>query len=181
MTPQFEPCGERARWRVLYDLLCVKEIGDILSYEEMGKALDLDPAEGRHTIQLAMRRAGKELERVDSRAISPVTNTGYRVVEPAEHMKLARKHQKRARNEIDRGHSKVTNVDLSQMDHNTRKSFELVAQAFQMQSSYVARLDVKQEQMERALGSVTQQSERTAEEVEELKERLRRLEEPPSE
>jgi hypothetical protein len=96
VTP-FEPAGDKARWRVLYDVLTKHGVGDVVTYDVMGEALNLDPEKERHTIQMAIRRAAREYEREDHRALEPVPNEGYRVVEPAEHMRLARRPRRPVR------------------------------------------------------------------------------------
>jgi hypothetical protein len=180
MSP-FTPRGDSARWRIIYNLLKPLDIGDVLTYEEMGKALDLDPRRERVTIQLAMRRAAQELEEVEKRAVDVVTNEGYRVVEPKEHLMLARRHQKRANRQLSRGQSKVINVDFNLIDPETRKAFEVIAGAFAAQIDFNQRMDIRQANLEAAVRAVTQQTEqhleRTADEIEELRARLRRLEE----
>ncbi len=175
MSP-FEPAGETARWRILYDLLSGRTVGDVLNYEVMAEALDLDPIEDRHTIQLAMRRASRELELENKHAVEAVQNVGYRIVEPEEHLRLARGQQRRASRALARGHSKVVNVDLSNVDPEVRNAFQVVASAFAMQMEFNRRTDVRQKKLEDALDAVREKSTRTDEEVAELRARLDRLE-----
>jgi leucyl aminopeptidase len=180
MSP-FRPVGDRPRWRVIYDLLRKLNVGDLLSYEEMGHALDLDADTDRLTIQLAMRRAARELEVVDKHAVDAVTNQGYRIVEPNEQAHLARRHQRKANRSLARGQSKVVNVDFNQIDPETRKAFEIMAGAFAAQIDFNRRMDVRQRNLEKAVEAVSARTEekalRTDEELAELRARLRRLEE----
>lgn len=180
----FEPVGEQARWRTLYYLIRDVAVGDLLSYEEMATALDLDPLKDRNIIQLAMRRAGRELETTNKRAVDAVPNQGYRVVEPEEHALLARRHQRKSNRSLVRGHSKVVNVDFNQMDPEARKAIELMASAFASQMDFNRRMDVRQANLEKAVEAVTRQTEaqanRTDEELAALHDRLRRVEERTS-
>lgn len=175
MSP-FEPAGDVARWRILYALLAGSAVGDVLTYEAMAEALDLDPADDRHTIQVAMRRAAKELEQEDKHAVEAVQNVGYRIVETEEHLRLARQQQRRSTRALVRGHSKVVNVDLSGVDPEVRNAFQVVASAFAMQMEFNRRTDVRQKKLEDALETVREKSTRTDEEVAELRARLERLE-----
>lgn len=175
MSP-FQPAGDRARWRDVYDLLQDTKTGDVLTYEEIGAALKLDPDDDRHMIQMAMRRAAKEHEEAGRRAVEAVPNEGYRVVEAPEHLRLARGQQKRAGRALARGQSKVTNVDLSGLEPETRRAFEVVARAFAMQMDFNKRLDVRQAKLEQAVGAMSERTERTEQEIAELKARLARLE-----
>lgn len=175
MSP-FQPAGERARWHAVYDLLCKTETGSILTYEAIGEALVLDPESDRHAIQMAVRRAAKEHEVLNKRAIEAVPNQGYRVVEVPEHLRLARAQHKRASKALARGQSKVVHVDLSGLEPETRRAFEVVAQAFAMQLEFNKRFDVRQVKLEEAVTSMTERTERTEQEIAELKARLARLE-----
>jgi hypothetical protein len=180
MSP-FRPVGDRARWRTIYDLLRVRKVGEMLTYDEMGAALDLDPDEDRTTIQLAMRRAARELETEDKHAVDVVVNEGYRIVEPAEHAQLAHRHQRKANRSLARGKSKVDNVDFNAIEPEARKVFELMARAFGAQIAFNRSMDVRQRNLEKAVEAVTRrtevQAQRTDEEIAELRGRLRRLEE----
>lgn len=175
MSP-FEPVGDTARWRILYALLHHIEVGGILTYEAMADALELDPGADRHTIQVAMRRASRELELVDKHATEAVQNVGYRIVEPEEHLNLARRQQRRSSRALVRGRSNVVNVDLADVDPEVRKAFQVMAAAFQMQMEFNRRTDVRQKKLEDALGTVREESTRTADEVAQLRDRLEKLE-----
>lgn len=172
----FEPLGEQARWRVIYDLLTVLDVGQTLTYEEMATALELDPDKDRHALQMAVRRAARESEESDKRALEAVPNVGYRVVEPVEHLRLARGQQRRAAVALRSGHSKSVNVNFNGLDPEVRHAFQVVAQAFAMQMDFNRRLDVQQKRLSDAVQAVSQDQQRSAQEITELRERLERLE-----
>lgn len=172
----FQPSGEQARWRTLYDLLQSTPVDGMLTYKRMAEALDLHPEDDRHAIQMAMRRAARELEEHDKHAVDVVPNHGYRVVKAPEHMMLAKRQQRRSSRALKRGHSKVTNVDLSQLDPDTRQAFEVVARAFAAQMDINRRLDIGQRRLKESLDSMTQRQDRSDEEIRRLRERLDRLE-----
>lgn len=103
-------------------------------------------------------------------------NVGYRVVEPEEHLRLAKGQQRRSTKALQRGQSKVVNVDLSNVDPEVRQAFQVVASAFAMQMEFNRRTDVRQKKLEESLEAVRETSTRTEEEVAELRARLDRLE-----
>jgi hypothetical protein len=175
MSP-FEPAGETARWRILYAALQERSVDDVITYETMAELLELDPADDKHTIQVAMRRAAIELEKVDKHAVEAVVNVGYRIVEPEEHLRLAKGQQRRSSRALARGQSKVVNVDLSNVEPEVRQAFQVVASAFAMQMEFNRRTDIRQKKLEESLDAVRETSTRTEEEVAELRERLDRLE-----
>lgn len=175
MTP-FQPVGDKARWRIIYDLLTSMKPGDVLTYADVGEHLDLHPDDDRHAIQMAVRRAAKEFEENDLHALEAVQNVGYRVVQTAEHMVLAKRQQRRSHRALASGHSKVANVDLSDVDPEVRKAFEVMAQAFAMQMDFNRRMDVRQKRLEDTLEAVVERTDRSDSEVSELRSRLERLE-----
>ncbi len=179
MSP-FRPIGEVARWQSVYALLRVTKTGDILTYEAIGEALELDSQSERHAIQMAVRRAAKEHEEADNRAIEAVPNKGYRVVEAPEHLRLARGQHRRASKALARGQSKVVHVDLAALDPETRHAFEVVASAFAAQIEFNKRFDIRQKRLEAAFDAMTERTDkterRTEQEIAELKARLARLE-----
>lgn len=175
MSP-FVPVGAEARWRTIYGLLADTPVGEVLTYEAIAEALKLDPLKDRHTIQVAMRRAGRELEEQNGHAVDAVKNTGYQVVDASGHLNLARRQQKRSNNALASGNSKVVNVDLTGVDPEIQKAFQVMASAFSMQMEFNRRTDVRQKRLEQSLQSVVKQTAKTDEELAELRARLERLE-----
>lgn len=175
MSP-FQPAGVRARWLDVYDALKASSVGDVVTYEQLGGVLKLDPDADRHKIQMAVRRAGAQYEQYDKRALDAVKNVGYRIVEAPEHLMLARRHQSKASKSLVRGHSKAVNVDLSGMDTQTRNALETVARAFAMQMDFNRRFDVRQKRLEDALKAASTRVDRSEQEIAELRARLDRLE-----
>jgi hypothetical protein len=175
MSP-FIPADGVARWQIVYDLLVQAATGTIVTYEDLGKALRLDPDGERHAIQMAVRRAAREHEVKDNRALDAVPNVGYRIVTAPEHLTLARRHQRKAGRSLERGRSKVEHVDLSGLDADTRHAFTVVAQAFALQADFNRRLDIRQKRLEQQVASATSAQEHTAEEIAELRARLEKLE-----
>lgn len=172
MTP-FTPKGDQARWRTIYALLSQMNVDDILTYQQMTEALDVDD---RHALQMAMRRAAKELEEVNKHAVEVVPNIGYKIVDAPAHLILAKRQQRRAGKALARGHSKVVNVDLSEVEPEVRSAFQVVAQAFSMQMEMNRRFDTRQRKLETAVREINEQTARSEEELAALRARIERLE-----
>lgn len=172
----FEPAGDTARWRIVYGLLVKASVDQVITYEDMGNALNLDPDGDRHAIQMAVRRAAKEHEVLDGRALDVVPNAGYRIVTVPEHLTLAKRHHKKASRSLARGQSKVDHVDLTGVEPETRKAFEIVAQAFQMQADFNRRVEANQRKLSRQVANASSAQKRTDDEIAELKARLAQLE-----
>jgi hypothetical protein len=142
----------------------------------MGLHLDLDPDKDRHAIQMATRRAAREFAATELHALEAVTNLGYRIVEPKEHIRLAREHQKKSTKSLVRGHSAASLVDLSALSVEDRRAIEVVAQALAIQMDFNRRMDVRQSRLEAAVTSINTKTERSEEEIAHLRARLERLE-----
>lgn len=172
----FAPAGHTARWRILYGLLTELDPGETLTYEAMAEALDLDPHRDRAKIRSAITRAAAEHEVEDKRALQVVPNVGYRVADAGEHIRLARDHQRKSSRSLERGHSKVVNLDRTRLDPATRKLAELIGLAFQAQQDFNRRFDVRQQNLEQAVEMITKRGDRTEDELLEMRQRMDRLE-----
>lgn len=175
----FEPIGDQARWRTIYEMFCDAAVGDVVSYSAIAAALDVKLPQEMAKLYPAITRAAREHEVQDDRVIEMVRGRGCRIVEPAEQLRLARVHEKKARKSLARGHSKVVHVDFNGMDPDTRKAFEIVAGAFARQMDINARTARRQAELDEALRKITTQQQHTSGEVSELKARLARLERRP--
>ena len=156
----FMPVGPVARWRVIYDLIRPLEFGEILTYEAIAEALKLDAEADRHVIQMTARRALKELLNVDHRGSKAVTNVGYRVAKPEEHVVLAKDRNKRAGRQINTGLAVSTKVDLNGIDPAARNALELLAKGFARQGEINRRVLAKQEQHDEAIDLLMKRVER---------------------
>lgn len=176
MTAPFEPAGEIARWRSVYDMLKPLAVDDVLTYEDVADVLGLDAEKDRSLMQSTIRRAARTYETVDKHALVAVPNVGYRVVRADEHVVLARGQQRRASRSLQRGHSKVVNVDLRGLSPEVRQLTEATARAFSLQMDFNRRFDVRQQRLESVVSEVSERTERSEAEIGELKARLARLE-----
>lgn len=179
MSP-FEPVGTEARWRTIYRALRDTPTGEILTYEQLGEALGLDPVKNRGAITAPMRRAAQEHEEVDKRTIEAIPDEGYRVLDVGGQLRLARTRGRKAGTQLELAHSAAVNVDLSGVDLEVRKGFEVLAIGYMELKDANRRMLSRQRRMERTIRAVEEGSGQTAEEVEELKARLAALEQRAS-
>ncbi|MBL3664518.1 hypothetical protein JL475_00460 [Streptomyces sp. M2CJ-2] len=162
-----------ARWRILYDLF---QQADLVTYDQAAEALSLHADKDRKAIQKAMNRAGEELEVTDKRALRAVPGVGYRIADPNEHVILAREYQEKSKGAIDRGVSKVVNVNLNGMEPAARSLTLAVAQLLTREADMMARFDLRQQKSEAQIREIIDRQDRSEAETAELKERLARLE-----
>ena len=165
----FTPRGERARWRMIYDELVKVETEDVFTYQVMGQILDLDPDEDRHALQMVIRQTQPILLREHNRALKPVPNIGYRVVQPSAQLELAQGHQRKSGRSLKRGHDVARYTDFNGMPQEVRRGFEVVIGVLGLQIEFANRLSGRIDKVEAAYAEITGTSNRTQEEVAELK------------
>ena len=172
-APTFEPVGAMSRRDLVIEHLAAAEYNEVIGYDLLAEALD---GVDRSVVQMAVNAAKPTLEKEHRKAVVAVPNVGYRVVQPGEHMSLAVAHQKKSRRSLVRSLSKVANVELSKLTDGERTAVTLAATSLALQVDYIRRNDLRAARHEKALEAVTSTSDRTAEEVAELRARLERLE-----
>ncbi|WP_336879880.1 hypothetical protein [Rhodococcus globerulus] len=174
MTRQpFEPIGDTSRRRAALELLSAADYGQVVAYDDLSEAMG---GVERATIQQAVNKAKAALEAEHSKAVVAVPNTGYRVVEPGEHLALATTHQRKSRRSLSRGHSIVAHVDANALTEGERAAVILAASALAAQIDYMRRNDMRARRIEQSVEAVQQETTRSADEIAELRARLDRLE-----
>jgi hypothetical protein len=155
----FQPIGEVARWRALVPLFLDVERGQTVTFEEIGKTLDLDP-DDRKPIRAAVRQAGIHLLREHDRSLTSVRDVGYRVAQADEHVDLAGRHQRKSRRALVRARAQVDHVDLSELTEEGRRIVHAAAAALAWQQQQIRKLDLRQKNLEQAVESITTRQER---------------------
>ena len=159
-TEQFQSVDDKARWRIVYALLAAANTDDVITYEVIADALNLDGLADRAVIQAATRRAGHELERVNSRAIEAVLGVGYRIVQPWETVRLGKQRHRRAGRQIRRGASVVRAGLATETDVEVRKALDVLARGFAVQSEINRRVLTRQQQHADLITSLMERVER---------------------
>lgn len=159
------------------DILCgLFQRADMVTYEEAGEALNLDPLGDRKAIHDAMRAAGKKLLAKDGRALRAVPDTGYRLAAPNEHITLARERKKRANTQMSTGLDVLSGTDLTGLSPEARDAVLAERSSFSRIVDFIVASDRRQQKTEAAVEEIKGQVSRTAEETAEVKQRLARLE-----
>jgi len=184
-APLAEPTYGRAEsgqqkkmWELVYELFAEAEPGMLLHWEILGEAVGKDatlPSE-RNLVNVAVRRAIKELEKRDRRTARNVRGYGFKVVSNEERLEIARTHQDKAVKEVALARRQVTNVDLAAMDPNTRRAFELTAMALGRQAQVMDQVNIRQERLETVMDDVLAEQRVNARQREDIQSRLAALE-----
>jgi len=105
----FTPKHEKAYWKMLYDSIVDRALGDLVTYDEIGEVIGKDISNSRNYIY----RANKELMAKNNRMLEVVPTTGYRVVEGIEMYKGAETHKTRSKRQIKQSTFIATHIDTA--------------------------------------------------------------------
>ena len=172
----FQTKGEVAQWRMVYDVVKDLEVGAHVTYATLGRALGMDPVKQRNQIRSVLRNARKHLLRDQNKAMEAVRGTGYRVVAPNEHLRLAQGEQRKASKALVRGTETVVHVDMNALTEGEKAIILTVRNAFAIQQEHMKRHDIRQARLERVIEGVSQKQNASAEQLEKLQQRLDELE-----
>jgi hypothetical protein len=94
---RFQPKGEIAEWRMIYErLLEAAEFGQVITYAELDEALGRTFVDNRSPIY----RAREDLGSIRKRWLEPVSGIGYRVTEPGDHVRVSVTHRRKSRRQV---------------------------------------------------------------------------------
>ena len=97
MTNLFQPKSGKAQWEIVVEILDTKEIGDVVTYEEILEKLG--PDFPRAALSSVVWKAIRKF-RDHKRTFTNVRLVGWRMVEATEHSRLAIKQQIRGQRRI---------------------------------------------------------------------------------
>jgi hypothetical protein len=121
MSAKFTPKGERAEWRMIYeDLLANTEPGDTITYARLEELLGREFAPNRGPLY----RARQTLGELRHRWLEPVPNVGYRVVEPAEHVRISATHRRKSRRQVGMAIRVLDATDLERLTPDGLATFD---------------------------------------------------------
>lgn len=164
----FEPNTGKAQWEIVTEVLETKDIGDIVTYEELLEALGpkFPPSALSAVAWVAIRKF-----RDNKRTFENVRNVGYRMVEATEHSRLARKQQMRSRRRLADAVSITASADLSKLDPDQRR-------ALQQQELHLRKLldgvSRRVDRVEQRVSVVEKEQLSTDDKIDNLKDLLRR-------
>lgn len=140
----FQPTGTEALWQPLYNAAAQAEYGDVLTFADIEQIVGRDIRADRYPVREAMRH----LERDAHRTLTAVRGVGYRVANPAEHLTLAKQHQKRARRQTKRALAKTSSADRAGLTGDERHQLDALELNLQRQAEFLGRLSRRVERVE---------------------------------
>lgn len=117
----FESKNGKAQWETVVEILTTKNIGDIVTYDEVLEALgpDFPKAAMSGVVWKAIRKF-----RDHKRTFENVRKVGWMMVEATEHSRLARKQQVRSQRRLKDAMSISASADLSRLDPASRREIQ---------------------------------------------------------
>lgn len=164
MTALFTPrrADGIAEWRIVCDIAVALDFGDVLTFEELGLALDRphDPP-NRKPIYKAVAQANKAMRRSHLRSLEVVAGVGYRVLHPTEHELQAKRYRKQSARRMKTGLDVVKATDLEVLDPDQRQHVVSLGMVMQGVCQAISSIDAKQRKLE-ALTSQQYQENKAA-------------------
>lgn len=185
-TNMFEPIRTdgRAQWQVIYDEITERlnshrlNVDDVITYDELqswiGKGVEF---------RGPTLKAAEALRRDHQRSLQNVRGVGYKVIAGVEHVKQTKRQKRKASKALERSHRSMLMVDRRLLDMDQSAKLDLTLAATAALVGWAKETDSRVVQIEEDLdmvrnaqrvSTVTQRA--TEEEVAELKERLKALE-----
>ncbi len=121
MNARFAPKGERPEWRMIYeDLLDNADIGTVITYGQLEELLGREFALNRGPLY----RARQTLGEMHHRWLEAVPNTGYRIIEPVEHLRVSAGHRRKSRRQVGMAIRVLESTDLSALTTEALTKFD---------------------------------------------------------
>jgi hypothetical protein len=146
----FEPKGDRAEWRIVYDRLTSLEIDEMVTYQTLSRLLGRLFTQDRQPLYRAMQ----ELERNDSRTLANVRGRGYRVVHPTEHEGLAKGHVRKSHRQLTKAKGRAASADRSALTPEARRRLDALEINLGQVREAVVKLNRKVSEHDEALEKV---------------------------
>lgn len=169
-TP-FTPIGEKPRWEYIYEELVTLDIGDTLTYERLHELLDV---EDRAAVRPPFYKAAQVWGSEAKRALRPIPNVGYRVVDAPEHEHIAKAQHRSARRKLRRSRQALANADRSRLDDGQRQRFDQMEATLGRHEDMIRRLDGRTAKVEKAVAESRRKHTVTDERISALEDALRR-------
>lgn len=149
-TTPFQPKGDVAEWRMVYDHARTLNPGDLITYTELAAILGR-PDDEPDKLRGPVYRAAKELQRNDLRTFINVKCEGYRIAYPNEHGVLACTHKDKSRTQIGKAIGILRGTDKNGLDAEERKQHDRIESTVLRIDDAVRQIDRRTEKVQQAL------------------------------
>lgn len=167
----FDVKGDRPQWRTVYEYLATMQIGDVVKDTDLFALLP-DAPEG--SVRGAMWRAVKEMEDEHKRSFTRVRLVGYRMVEAAEHERLARAQHKKAKRRLSSAVRKAHSADRALLSQDQRHRIDAIEDHLGRQAEMIRRLEARQSKTDERVARTEKDSAQLSDRLDELTALLQR-------
>lgn len=167
----FETKSGKAQWEIVTEVLKTKNVGDIVTYEELLAALG--PGFPRASLSVVVWSAIRKF-RDNKRTFENVRLVGWRMVEATEHSRLARRQQLRSKRRLADAVSISASTDLTKLDPEQRRAQREQELHLRQLLDRVSRVEKRQDKIEQRVGVVEKDHVGAVDEIDKLKDLLRR-------
>lgn len=150
MSP-FRPKGDRSLRVIVAEMVAERSPGDLITYDELGKALDLDPDERRDQIRQAVSAARPVILADHKRALIAERGKGYRIAFAGEFAGLAQGHRRKADRQMGKALDIVKNVNERELSPEELKRHRAVAVIITNLHSRMTSAETRLQQLEEAV------------------------------
>jgi hypothetical protein len=157
----FETKGDLPEWQMIYNRIENLAPLTMVSYDDLDEILGRDFRSNRSPLD----RASKQLEDINRRTLRNVRGVGYQIAEAHEHADLGIVHRKRAKRQFGKGLRKTGSADYSQMTPDQAKRNQAVDMTLRTLKNNVSEMERRQNEMEKTLVLVKQETSLTREHV----------------
>lgn len=110
---RFQPKGDIAEWRMIYEqLLENADFGQVITYAELDEALGRPFITNRSPIY----RAREDLGSIRKRWLESVPHVGYRVTDPADHVRVSVTHRRKSQRQVSISVKVLGATDLTRLN-----------------------------------------------------------------
>lgn len=169
MTP-FEPKGDVAEWRAIFDLIKDKKPDDVIPLEDIEDALGRSLGSNRGPVY----RAIKELEKSQYRTLATVRGVGYRVARPEEHLDLGLSHSRSARKQLRRGLQRAEATNRGELEPVAAARLEAFEATTSRLVQFIGRMAVAVDDHAKRIDTLESDKDKTSERVSVVEEALKR-------
>jgi len=112
----FQPKGEKALWRFIYDYVSPLSLDDVVSYDDLSEVVDQDIKKNRSVIYTANKHLLKDFKRL----LVVERGIGYRVVDGMDIMNHAEGRQKMAKRAVSMADYETANINTVKLTPDER-------------------------------------------------------------
>jgi hypothetical protein len=167
----FKMRGNRSQWRVIYERLQTMNFNDEITDVELHNLL---PGAPDPSVYGAFRRAKQEMQDMHQRSFARVRTVGYRMVEPSEHEKLARRQHGQARRRLKAGWREARSADRTRLSHDDRRRIDEIEDHLTRHRQMIDRLTLRQARTDARVARTEKDSAQLSDRLDRLMEMLER-------